>query len=194
MQSKEAKRLEEWREWIGKFIMVSNEGGKQECASIEYAPELTNIYYWRLVNDFLKPMLKFTLGKEEHNLHFYKIISASEIAIMAVLPLKYKDGASDKERRKLNALFAWFVSTSIMLSWKIDSREVCDEATLTKVVENHELIDIIGGKEKKYAYNFMEEHIEWLSDLNVAGNLPILINSQTWRMVFIATKALKNEL
>lgn len=182
-EEKKAKRLEEWKIWIREFL-----GTNSDLTLIPNAAELLNIYYWRLVQHFLKPLLKDLGDEEDHNLHYYKIISASELTIMSVMPFKIKGVGSDEHTKQANADFAWFVATSIMVNWKIDGVALIDTGKLDDVVFYTELIDNNGDGEKFYPLNFMDEHIEWLKDLNTAGPLPVLSNSQTWRMVFLASK------
>lgn len=189
-QKKEHNRLEEWRNWVEVFQKISATNPIGEYTTIANAAELLNDYYWRLANDYLRPMLK----GHEHNLHYYKIISASELTVMAVMPFVFIDENKREERKKLNAEFAFQVALSILLNWKVGGKEVTDSAHIVRIIDHREIIDNDNGKEKKYALNFMDEHIDWLKYLNTAGPLPVLSNGQTWRMVVIAAKALNNEI
>ena len=183
IEQKKAERLLAWKQWIGEFIETN-----EDATPIPNAAELLNDYYWRLVEYFLKPMLKDVDEGNDHNIHYYKIISASELTVMAVVPFKLRSDKSDENRKHLNAEFAWLVATSIFINWKIDGRMLINIEKLDAAVFSTELILKNGGEEKFYPLNIMEEHIEWLKDLNTAGPLPVLGNSQTWRALFYACK------
>lgn len=179
---KRADRLDDWKTWIAEFIGVN-----PDMVPITHAAELLNDYYWRLVVYYLKPLLDYT-DEAEHNLHYYKIISASEITVMAVMPLKLGSTDDQEARKQLNAEFACFVAFCIIGNWKIDGKEYVDENKLITTLDFKELIDVVDSKPKFYPLSLMNEHIEWLKDLNTASALPILSNSQTWRAIFLASK------
>lgn len=192
---KKGNRLAEWIIWLKNFQDELSDAEKASLETLPNAADLLNIYYWRLAIDFIKPLLQDGSGEEEHNIHYYKIISASELAVMAVLPWVYKDGHPHKpeDRAELNAKFALFVAVSIMLNWRIQDKEVIDVNELNQVLFYVELIDNHDGNSPKYyPDNFAEEHINWLKLLNVNGPLPILSNSQTWRMCNHACMAIRN--
>lgn len=186
---KKQERLNEWKGWIKEFLELNEANPAPPYINIPKAAEILNDFYWRLANNYLKPLLKYSVERDEveHNLHYYKIISSSEITVMAVLPFKFKKGGDEEARKLLNAEFAWFVAISILLNWKIDGKEVISYDQLEKVIFTQEKIDVDAkGKAKNYPLNFQDEHISWLKSLNVAISLPILSNSQTWRMVYLA--------
>lgn len=179
--------------WINEFLEIASEKPEGIYIAIPNAASLLNDYYWRLIIDFLRPLLVYSEGEKEHNLHYYKIISASELTVMAVMPLKFKENNSREARKKLNAEFAFFVATSIILNWKINNKTTVTYSSFQKVINNKELIDYEDdGKPRFFAVDFEDEHIDWLKDLNTAAPLPILSNSQTWRLCFLATRALMN--
>lgn len=179
---KKAARLEDWKTWIDEFV-TTNSG----IVPIPNAAELLNDYYWKLAIYYLKPLLDYS-DEEEHNLHYYKIISASEITVMAVFALKLENSTDIKERKQLNAEFACFVALSIIGNWQIDGRNIVNEEKLTATLDTRELIDRVNNEDKYYPQSLMDEHIEWLKDLNTAAALPILSNSQMWRAIFLASK------
>lgn len=185
------ERLLEWEGWIAKFMEMNEANPASEYKPIPNAAELLNDYYWRLALNFLKPLLEFSDGESEHNLHYYKIISSSELTVMAVMPFCFTENSDKEQLKQLNAEFAWFVSISILLNWKVDNVEVLEYEQLDKVCSYNEIIDLDENNEPVYyTLNFMDEHIEWLKDINTAAPLPILSNSQTWRMLFFAAKGL----
>jgi len=191
-QKKEA-RLKEWRTWITTYLETNDDSPLPEYTTIEYAAELLNDYYWRLVKQFIRPLLQEGISPEEHNIHYYKIISASELTVMAVLPLIFKESNTQENRALINAEFAFFVATTIMLNWTIKGNEIVSINELEQVALNKELIDISTDNEPiHYPYNFRDEHIDWLKELNTSGPLPIISNSQTWRLCCHACLAIRN--
>ena len=191
LQKKKQKRLKEWNDWVKTFKKLNKANPAPEYSEIPHAAELLNDYYWRLALSFLKPLIDDSSDDEEHFLHYYKIISASELTVMAVLPFSFVDKKNNtpESLREINAEFAWFIAISIMVNWKIGSKHVVEYSNLEKVILYKELIDIDKKKgEVYYPWNFRDEHIAWLKSINVAVSLPILSNSQTWRMVYQATR------
>lgn len=194
IDTKKQARLTEWQGWIDSFLSLNQDNPAPEYSPIANAAALLNDYYWRLTLNFLKPLLTNEEGEPAHNLHFYKIISASELTVMAVNPFKFESSVENEIRKQLNAEFAWFVGISILLNWKIAGKEIIDYAPLEKIFLKRELIDISSdGESHYYALNFRDEHIEWLKDINTASPLPLLSNSQTWRLFYIAADAI-NEI
>jgi len=179
---KKVARLEEWKIWLSEFIEI-----KPGAEPITHAAELLNDYYWKLAIYYLKPLLDYT-DSVEHNLHYYKIISASEITVMAVVPLKLADSDDKEKRQQLNAEFACFIASAIMGNWKIKGTKVINDDKLVSVLQTKELIDKVENEFKYYPLSLMDEHIEWLKDLNTAAALPILSNSHTWRAIYLASK------
>lgn len=183
----------EWNGWINGFSKYLSDDDKNKLELLPNAAELLNDYYWRVARQFIRPLLTET-SEEEHNIHYYKIISASELIVMAVLPWKYRDGHSHTadDRAYINAQFALYVGVAIMLNWKIDGKEVVSEKELSQVMHYTEIINTISGTDTLYPHNFTDEHIALLQQLNVNGPLPILINSQNWRLAYIACMAFRN--
>ena len=188
-------RLEEWKVWLENFPDILEDNEKKHLELIPRAAELLNDYYWRLAKQFIRPLLQDQNSPEEHNIHYYKIISASELTTMAVLPWKYAEGHSHAhdQRCHINARFGMFVAIAIMLNWKIDGKEVVREEELAEVMNHVEQINVLDGKAIAYPYNFRDEHIALLQYLNISGPLPVLINSQTWRLCYHACIAIRNK-
>lgn len=190
-EERKAERLREWKGWVAEFISAQNLYSKSEVKSIPHAAILLNDYYWRVAMAFLRPLLKSD-NRKEHNLHYYKIISASELTAMAVMPFYLVGDKTKNENKKLNANFAMFVATTIMLNWKVDRKKTIDVNSLDQVFSHREIIDVIKRKEHPYFLSFKEEHLDWLAGVNTLGPLPVLSNSQTWRLCFFAAKAIFN--
>jgi hypothetical protein len=187
LETKKNKRLREWEAWINDYLefnpIIQDEG----FHAIPNAALLLNDYYWRLAMDYLKPLLNENENGEVSNIHYYKIISASELTVMAVLPFtSYKE---EVDRKVVNAEFAWYVGISIMVNWKIQDENTIEYEPLEKVFTFQEAMDVTdNGGSKLYPNNFRDEHIEWLKGVNPAAPLPIISNSHVWRLLYIASK------
>ena len=195
ISQKKKARLREWRGWIKEFTRIWALYKSEKIVAIPNAANLLNDYYWMVTIRYIKPLLVSDIrDKREHNIHYYKIISMSEISALCVMPFYYKDNPEDYvENKKLNAEFAFFVATSILLNWKIDKKEILNELSLRTLVNHKEIIDVKGKNIFYYFHSFKQEHINWLADLNTATLPPVLSNAQTWRMVVLATSAISNK-
>lgn len=195
LDKRKEERLDEWEIWLKSFQEILSPDDQQNTTLIPRAAELLNDYYWRLAKQFIRPLLQDSNSPEEHNIHYYKIISASELTVMAVLPWKYVEGEprTHDQRCELNAKFGMFVAIAIMLNWKVDGKEVVSEDELEKVMNYSEQINFVDEKRIDYPYNFKDEHIALLSYLNISGPLPVLINSQVWRLCHHACIAIRNK-
>ena len=83
------KRLREWQDWLTNFEQYYRQTKKKiPFKYIENAAWILNDLYWRIAEQYLRPVLQTkNEDEEEHRIHFYKIISASEVTIMMVLPI-----------------------------------------------------------------------------------------------------------
>lgn len=180
-----SKRLEEWKEWLSIFQKANN---KRTLSLIPNAAWLLNDLYWRIADLYLRPVLSTSPeSQEEHRIHPYKIISASEITIMMVLP--FEISGKEEEQKKLNALFAWFVATQIIDSWETGNTIKVSAEHINIIASYKENID----SSDKYPESFAAEHIKWLTFLNVAIEKPLIINSQCWRLFYIACLSLASK-
>jgi hypothetical protein len=188
LKEKKSQRLDEWRTWLVEFVNAKKE---ENCIQIPYAAENVNNFYWRVYSNSLKPLLNPNRDESDHNLHYYKIISASELAVMSVLPIDIENVDEveyENKRNRINAEFALMVGLSIMLNWKFNNDIISVDA-LNFVLDQKELMDMNENGEITYPVSFAIEHIQWLIDLNVNTTpLPLLINSQVWRLFFLAVK------
>jgi hypothetical protein len=191
---KKQERLGEWKLWLDGFKSTLDDTEKESLELIPSAAELLNSYYWRLAKQYISPLLQDVNSKEEHNIHYYKIISASELTVMAVLPWNNKVNYSipHDKRCQVNARFGMFVAISIMLNWKIDGKEVVFEEELIQVMDYKEKIDVINSVDKYYPITFQDEHIDFLTFLNISGPLPVIANSQVWRLCHHSCTAIRN--
>ncbi len=187
---KKRERLNEWKGWIKGFLELNSVNPLPTYKTISHAAELLNDYYWRMAYGYIKPLL----NSSKDNIHYYKIISVSELAVVAVQPFVFTKAGTPEQRREINADFAFFVACNIFLTWKIDKKTIVDFESVKALMSYQEVIDIQrkGGKsnKKKYPVTFREEHIDWLKTLNPAAPLPVLSNSHTWRMCLFAARAL----
>ncbi len=182
------KRLGEWQTWLKNFKAQSRDSTKIRFTYIPNAAWLLNDLYWRLAEQYLRPILKTPdETQEEHTIHPYKIISASEIAVMMTEPINVK-GNPDTEK-KLTASLAWFVATQIIEGWDTGSPVKVTADHITAVAKYKEHIDT----DKRYPESFAAEHIQWLTMLNVAVDKPLLINAQSWRLFYLACLAVASK-
>jgi hypothetical protein len=177
------KRLKEWKNWLKNFKQDQLHKGKE----IHYIPNaawLLNDLYWRLAEQYLRPVLETpNEEEEEHRIHPYKIISASEITIMMTEPI---EAESNDEKTKYAAMLAWFVATQIMEGWNTGNNHVVKAEHINKVAGYKEFID----DSERYPESFAAEHIKWLAVLNVTIEKPLLINAQCWRMFYLTCLAI----
>lgn len=172
------KRLLSWEKWLELFQASRTE----TFTYIPNAASLLNNLYWDLVDRYLKEVLKKNGGKRGL-IHVYKIIAASEIAVMMTEPIIYPD---KQEEKLLSARLAYFISCQILEGWSIEGVGTSLSATdIQKVALFQEPIDA----KTDYPKSFAIEHIEWLYHLNVTVEKPLLINAQCWRMFYITCLA-----
>lgn len=174
------RRLELWEMWLVNFR-------KEQGRKIKYIPNaawLLNDLYWRLVEQYLRPVLENDPKiYEKHRIHQYKIISASEITVMMVEPIEV-----DKIKSKqYNAALAWFIATSIIESWDTGDSTPITVESINLISRHLEHID----KVSRYPESFAAEHMKWLSQLNVAVEKPLLLNAQCWRLFYLTCLAVE---
>lgn len=178
------KRLKEWDGWLSTFQKLNlDEKGIPKFKYIPNAAWLLNNMYWRLIEQYVRPMLE-DANNDEHFIHPYKIISASEIAIMLVEPIELPS-QPDKER-KYNALLAWNIATQIIEGWDTGSSIKIKPEHIKKAAEFKEHIT----KRRFYPETFAYEHIKWLIGLNASMEKPLMINAQCWRMFYFCCLSL----
>jgi hypothetical protein len=179
------KRLKEWKGWLKNFQVNYQQSSSSNKVAFSYIPQaawLLNDMYWRLAEQYLRQVLNKD-DEKEHKLHPYKIISASEIAVMMVEPITLK--GDEKAERELNASLAWFVATQILEGWVTGSPVIVASEHIDKVAYCQEHIDT----GTKYPTSFAIEHVKWLAELNVTIEKPLLLNAQCWRLFYIACMA-----
>lgn len=183
------KRLGEWEEWLHLFAKKnSNKSGKPPFKYIPNAAWLLNDLYWTLVESYIRPLLvDGKKGDEEHLVHPYKIISASEFAIMITEPIEIL--GNDEGQKEYNALFAWFVATQILLTWDTGNPVKITGVHINAIANFKEHIT----RRKSYPERFALEHVRWLSDLNIAVERPIMLNAQCWRLFYLSCLAIASE-
>lgn len=160
-ESTQDKRLHEYDLWLDKFIGLYQSEKKATINKIDNADHILNSWYWR----FLESIKTYIKEKEEQKkIQHFKIISATEMAIVFNQPITHEDQI---ERRKLNAQFAWFVSVNILETWNgIDP----DKWESFLLIENIQ----------KFKY----DHLTWLELLDPEFEFPVFANSQTWRLFY----------
>ena len=163
-----AKRLTEIKTWLASFERVNND---VKCEYIEDAAVKINEYYWLTVARNIKPKMRRGLQKG-HHIDRHKIISATEMTIMEILPAKINSivpgratlshGASQNICRKTNAYLALHIGQSILFQWLKKSDESLDF-------------------EKIKDEPFEKEHLVLLANASNEG-FPIFSNASTWYM------------
>ena len=180
----ERKRLTEWGLWLTNFASSQSEiVPKPEFKIIENAAWILNDTYWRIVYLYLKPLLKVNEDEIEHNIHFYKIISTSEIVIMMVRP--FNTAGNEDLESSLNASFAYYVGINILSVWHTGNKTILTGSNIKKIAYCQENIE----EERYYPETFAKEHIQWLANLNVTTEKPIMLNAQCWRLFYLACLA-----
>lgn len=171
------KRLREWENWLELFRQKIDK--KHKYSYIPNAAWLLNSLYWQIAEQYIRPLLSPAhKNEEEHRIHQYKIISASEITVMMTEPIKMNDPELE---RKYNAFLAWFVATQILENW--------DTGSLIKITSEH--INKVSGfkehitKKKLYPETFRHEHINWLINLNPSSDKTFFVNAQCWRLFYM---------
>lgn len=175
------QRLAYWNQWLINFKDYGRSNGYPRFTYIKNAAWLLNDLYWRLVEQYLRPVLiSEKEEQEEHKIHPYKIISASEIAVMMTEPISVKN--NEIEERRLNATLAWFIATSIIEGWDTKGPVKITKKHIEKVAGYKEYIDT----NKRYPESFVAEHLQWLINLNVTLEKPFQLNAQTWRLFYLS--------
>lgn len=179
-KEEQKKRLKEWKNWLINFKAQYKGKGRFRFHYIPNAAWLLNDLYWKLAEQYIRPVLTASINStEDHKIHPYKIISASEITVMMAEPIEVP--GNKKIEKRLNALLAWFVATQIIEGWDTGSKVKITADDISLVAGYKENIE----KDSAYPESFAAEHIQWLSLLNVTIEKPLLINAQCWRMFYL---------
>lgn len=110
--------------------------------------------YWDVVRSEIRPKLLRKEGGRQGRIDHHKICSVMEIIIMCVLPIEHPDR---KQRKFLNALFAWFAAIAILEAWKPQLRDF------------------------PIPPEFEREHMYWLVNLATTRECcPYFANSAAW--------------
>lgn len=154
--------MNEWENWLNNFYQQDvQKNGKSTFSYIPNAAWILNDLYWKLAEQYLRPLLSADDESEEHRIHPYKIISASEIAVMMTLPVEIA-GTEEFQKTK-NALLAWFIATQILEGWNKDNKDFpVTTSDIEKVAAYKEYVDSVN----RYPESFAAEHIIWLTYLN----------------------------
>jgi hypothetical protein len=166
---KEEIRLELLKNSFTEFqIRYSEQNNKFEFReSVEKIVLQINEYYWEFIAFIKEEKYVRKKGSEEEypKLNRYKIISATELAIIKFQPI-----ASNPE---LNAELAIFTVMYFYRSWFKE--------------------DLVGikfndGRLEKIWSKFLEDRLVWLTVLNTDTQFPFFLNSQIWMLVDLLTR------
>lgn len=180
--SSHKKRLSEWESWLRNFYNdVYKTTNQLDFTYIPNAAWLLNDLYWRITEQYIRPILKKTTGKVDKQaaIHPYKIASASEITIMMTEPIQIPN--NPEIEKKYNALFAWFVATEIIGGWYTGSPVKISASQINTIAGCKEHIT----RKKFYPETLAYEHINWLINLNTTIEKPLFLNAQFWRLFYL---------
>jgi hypothetical protein len=184
-EKKKAKRLETFIAWIADFKALSQENGIA-LSFIDSAAEILNDVYWILVDNYVRPLVTDERNQENHDQFIgrFKIISATELAIVHVQPILDSD---ERVERKLNASFAYWVGLNILKTFNPDVNE-----KTFGFVDNYK--ENIEGIDPSEIQTIQEDHVTWLELLDPQVSTPIISNAQTWRLLNLALLAIEKKL
>ena len=188
-ENKKAKRLTEFNSWIASFISSLPQAHSSKIKFIENASGILNDAYWAMIDSYVRPLVDDSSEHEqgddsEANISRYKIISATELVIVAVQPIVHQQ---PEKERQINALFAYYVAITILQAFN----PAIKQETISFV--DHYKEDIPDVK-KEDIQTIHEDHITWLSILDTDTQIPILSNAQTWRLLNLGLLALERKV
>lgn len=172
-KNKEDERLNLLKHLFLKF----KEAYKEDENDFEYVQDIDTIveeinkYYWDFII-FIKEEKYVTKkdASQETRLNIYKIISATEHAIIKFQPIK--------QNRILNAELASWVSIYLYRIWF--------EKDLNTVSFGTPELQEIWEK-------FIEDRRIWLANFNTSTEFPFFLNSQLWMLIDMVTRnSIKN--
>jgi hypothetical protein len=185
IEKKRAKRLEAFVAWIGDFKTLSQNIGI-DLIFIDNAAEILNDVYWTMVDNYVRPLVTDTNKQNNYDLFIgrYKIISATELTIVHVQPIK-----DDEEQieRKRNAAFAYWVALHLLKAFNQDIKP-----ETFGFVDNYK--EEIKGVDPSEMQTIQEDHVTWLELLDPQVSTPIISNAQTWRLLNLSLLALEGKI
>lgn len=195
---KKEKRLSEFKDWIAGFAAyykITNEG--KELSFISKAAEILNDRYWEYAETYIRPIIREEIENnkidsssadfyDETYISRFKIASATELTIVEVQPIIIN--SEELRERRVNAEFAWYVGYAILDAF---SEETILSDTVRFVQQYKEIIPNVDSEK---ITPILEEHLEWLSNLDQDVQLPIISNAQTWRLFYFCLLALEGKI
>jgi len=127
-------RLNDFGAWLAGFQAIEKLSGK--IAPIENAALLLNNFYWSVVQAYVRPLLDRADQEDNSSHHLinrFKIISITELSIMAVLPFDVIDHDKGLLDEEINARFAWYCAITILTGWD----ESIEQVNLEKIIRYH---------------------------------------------------------
>lgn len=183
---KKAKRLTAFHGWVRDFSTLSQESSIS-IVFIDNAADILNDIYWTLLENYVRPLVNSSITTDDDNDVFigrYKIISATELSIVHVQPIKHDNVEAE---RKLNASFAYWVGLHVLRAFN----PTINEKTYG-FVDNYK--EEIEGIDPREIQTIQEDHVTWLELLDPQISTPIISNAQTWRLLNLALLALENKI
>jgi hypothetical protein len=159
----------------------------------EDAAIFINDYYWKLVNEFIRPIIDSD-SKTQDRIDIYKILSCTEYAVISQKPfiltkvikgektlLDYNDDGNKNYRfveNLINGTFAFECALNFIKGWDGDYKRIFNDDKLTSNLFNYiEDID-----ERLHSMTLADEHVYILSFSDVS-NYPVFSNSTWWRSI-----------
>ena len=159
---KKEKRFTEFDRWLSDFQELCKSDGLLIIYS-QNASERLNEWYWTRRETDIIPYMEIDIenGEEVIKINHYKIISNLELTIVGFQPILHNDNS---HRSVLNAVLAWYIAIRTYAEWNDLEIE-----KIKQIIEKYELIS-----------DFVDEHIDWLTKLDIQFLYPVFSNSHTW--------------
>ena len=159
--------LTEFKNLCKKNSYIHGEPQLRDNFNLDDIAKQLNTTYWFRFHKTFKEYVKDENGNPTKIKH-HKIISATELCIMDMLPFSH---TNETTRLEINADFAMFVGNLILFSWnELDTKKV------EKAIEDLEII------------KFLKDHRTWLINLSVDFEYPVFLNSQVWHLYLLLIK------
>ncbi len=136
-------------------------------ATIDAVVAEVNTYYWEFIT-FIKDD-KYVVNKDNRDetpkLNIYKIISATELSIIKLQPIR--------GTREINAALAFATAMSFYRTW------------FQRDLKNTSLAD---SKLGDIWVKFLEDRQIWLTNVDTSYGFPFFLNSQVWMLIDLLTR------
>ena len=157
-----------------------------------------NDKYWIFIDEHIKPLINIENGSAdvEKFVDIYKILSATEYAVMATKPLlitKNGQRINNKEDKDyliienlVNAHFAFYCAHNLLINWDGYKEVFSDEELNTALLDFKE-----PHRDMNDAMALKEEHVAIIAFSNNNASLPVFINATWWRLYCLCTTIIR---